>query len=164
MKKNNLFLFLLFLSFSIESKSQDLTFLDLKYLLEHNVESSDTFISQKNFIYHKVKKGENLECDVMIWSYDRNINNNKATAFLAKCCYQANEGFIWYQFSNKKTFDKIKEYCKSIGFTLSKTETSVLNKLCITFENKNYNIEFCSGLNDETNINDYTITLKKITN
>lgn len=160
MNKNRLklfcfsFVFLLF----YESYSQNLTFNDLKYLLEHNVESSDTYITKKGFKYYKVEKYD--YCDAMIWSFDRNTYNDRAQAFIAKNCYEASLGFILYQLGEQTTFNKIKEYCKSIGFRLTKTETSPFNDLCSTFENTKYKIEFCSGLNENTNLNSYTITLE----
>jgi len=162
MNKNRLKLFCFSFVFllSYESYSQNLTFNDLKYLLEHNVESSDTYITKKGFKYHKAQKSENDDCDAMIWSFDRNTNNDRAQAFIAKYCYEASLGFIWYQLGEQTTFDKIKEYCKSRGFRLTKTETSPFNDLCSTFENTKYKIEFCSGLEKNTNRNSYTITLK----
>lgn len=161
MNKNRLklFCFSFVILLSIESYSQNLTFNDLKYLLEHNVESSDTYITKKGFKYHEAQKSENDFCDAMIWSFDRNTYNDRAQAFIAKNCYEANLGFIWYQLSDQTTFDKIKEHCKSMGFRLTKTETSKFNDLCSTFENTKYEIKFCSGLEKNTNRNSYTITL-----
>lgn len=143
---------------SLESKGQELTFVDLKYLLEHNVEDADTYITKKNYKYHEAQKGENGKCDAMLWSSERDTENNSAVAFISKYCYQENVGFIWYQLGDKDIFDKIKNYCKSIGFSLTKTETNPLKKLCVTFKDKKYTIEFCSGLNESTNLNSYTIT------
>ena len=145
---------------TLKGNSQNLNFADLKYLLEHDVESADTYITGKSFKYHEAQKGKNGSCDAMIWSYDRNINNGQAVSFIAKNCYEANAGFIWYQLGDKATYDKIKNYCKSLGFKLTNTETNPFNDLCTTFENNKYTIEYCSGLNKDTNKNDYTITFK----
>lgn len=123
------------------------------------MESADTYITAKGFMYHEAQKGQNGGCDAMIWSFDRDIVNDRALSFIAKHCYQANSGFIWYQLGSKPTLDKIKNYCKSIGLKLTKTETSPFNDLCTTYESKKYEIKFCSGLNQETNKNSYTITL-----
>jgi hypothetical protein len=160
MNKKRLKLFFFVLLLSLEGYNQNLTFNDLKYLLENNVESSDNYITKKGYKYHEAQKSENDDCDAMIWSFDRNTNNDNAQAFIAKYCYEPNIGFIWYQLGEQITFDKIKEYCKSIGFILTKTETSPFNDLCSTYENTKYKIEFCSGLEKNTNRNSYTITLK----
>lgn len=145
---------------TIKSNSQNLALSDLKYLLEHDVESADTYITAKGFKYHEAQKGENGDCDAMIWSFDRDVNNDRAVSFIAKNCYEANYGFIWYQLGDKAAFDRIKNNCKSLGFKLTKTETSPFKDLCTTFENTKYKIQFCSGLNEGTNKNSYTITLK----
>lgn len=158
-KQLKLFIFSFALLFFYESYSQNLTFNDLKYLLEHDIESSDSYITKKGFKYHEAEKSENGECASMIWSFNRNINNDRAIAFIAKNCFEANLGIIWYQLGEQVTFDKIKEYCKTIGFKLTKTETSKFNDLCSTFENTKYEIKFCSGLDNITNKNSYTITL-----
>jgi hypothetical protein len=153
-------LFFIFSMFTLKGFSQNLTFADLKYLIEHDVESADNYITSKGFKYHEAQKGENGDCDAMIWSFDRDAINDRATSFIAKNCYQANFGFIWYQLGSKPTFDKIKNYCKTIGLKLTKTETSPFNDLCTTYENNIYKIEFCSGLNTGTNKNSYTISLR----
>jgi hypothetical protein len=164
-KKNSYFMLkiIVTISFSllaIESNCQNLSLLDLKYLLEHDVESADTYITSKGFQYHKAQKGENGDCDSMIWSFNRDIDNDNAQSFIAKNCYKANYGFIWYQLVDNNTFDRIKNNCKNLGYKLTKTEVDPFKDLCTTFENLKYKIQFCSGLEEETNKNSYTITLK----
>lgn len=63
-------------------------------MLEHNVESADTYITGKGFTYHEVKKVETSDCDAMIWSFDRDVSNDRAISFVAKNCYEANYGFV----------------------------------------------------------------------
>jgi hypothetical protein len=152
-------LFFIFSMYTLKGFSQNLTFADLKYLIEHDVESADNYITSKGFKYHLAQKGENGDCDNMFWSFNRDTSNDRATSFIAKHCYQANFGFIWYQVDSKPTFDKIKNYCKTIGLKLTKTETNSSNDLCTTYENKIYKIKFCSGLDTESNQNTYIIIL-----
>jgi hypothetical protein len=158
---SKLFFISIFVLLFSETYCQNLSFGDLKYLFEHNVETADTYILKKGFKYHEAQKGENGKCDVMVWSYDRNATNNRAFSFVAKNCYDANFGFIWYQFGDKPTFESIKTYCKSIGMKPSKTETSPFNDLCTTYENSIYKVKFCSGLNTGTNLNEYTIKFQE---
>jgi hypothetical protein len=163
-KKNSYFMLKIIftISFSlltIKSNCQNLSLTDLKYLLEHDVESADSYITTKGFKYHKAQKGENGSCDAMTWSFNRDIDNDNAESFIAKNCYKANYGFIWYQFVNNNTFERIKNNCKNLGYKLTKTEISPFNDLCTTFENLKYKIKFCSGLEEETNKNGYIITL-----
>jgi len=160
---NNTFkltLTIIFSTFILNGFSQNITFVDLKYLLDHNVEEADNYITTKGFKYHEAKKGENGDCDDMIWSLNRNTTNDQADAFIAKTCYEAHLGFIWYQLGNKIIFDKIKSYCKLLGLKLTDTQISKFNDLCTVYENTKYEIKFCSGLNDGTNKNSYTITLR----
>lgn len=151
-------LFIILLS-SLNIFGQKLTFNDLKYLLEHDMESSDVYLTKKGFQYFEAKKGVNGECDEMTWAFERNSYNNKASAFILKYCNE-DFGYIWYQLSNQPTFNEIKEYCKSIGFNLIKTEFNKFNDLCSTFENSKYSIKFCSGMDEKSNLNSYFITLR----
>ncbi len=144
-----------------ETFCQNLTFGDLKYLFENDVETADSYILKKGFRYHEAQKGENGNCDAMFWSYDRNTSNNRASSFVAKNCYDAKNGFIWYQFGDNPTFEGLKAYCKSIGMKPTKTETSYFNDLCTTYENSKYKIKFCSGLNTGTNLNEYYINFQE---
>ena len=164
-KKNGYFMqkIIVAISFSllaIESNCQNLSLPDLKYLLEHDVESADTYITAKGFQYHKAQKGESGDCDAITWSFNRDVNNDRAASFVAKNCYKANHGFMWYQLGDKATYDRIKNNCKNLGYMLTKSEISPFNDLCTTFENSKYKIEFCSGLDEGTNRNSYVITLK----
>lgn len=109
---------------AFKGSSQNIIFADLKYLLEHDVESADTYITGKRFKYHDAQKRENGGCDAMIWSFDRNIDNDRAVSFIAKNCYEANSGFILYQLGDKAKFDRIKNYCKSTGFKRVQFKTS----------------------------------------
>ena len=158
--KTILYLVLIFSAF--DGLSQNLAFTDLVYLLEHNVEDADTYITNKGFQYHEVKKTENINCDIIVWSFNRNIGNNSALSFIAKHCYKSSFGFIWYQLElgDRPTFNKIKDYCKAMEFSLVKAETNPFNDLCTTFEGTKYKIEFCSGLDEGTNKNSYNITIK----
>ncbi len=158
-KSNKLFFLSFILLLSFESYCQKILFYDLKYLLEHDVESSDAYITKKGFKYYEAEKGKNGNCDSIIWSFNRNTYNNRADAFIAKYCFKANSGFIWYQFADRLAFDKIKENCKAIGYKLTNRETNPFDALCTTFESREFKIEFCSGLNEGTNRNSYTITL-----
>lgn len=146
--------------FAIMGYSQELTFNDLKYLLEHDIEAADSYITTKGYRYHEAQKGKNGSCDVMFWSFDRDPTYNTAVAFIAKTCFNAFEGFIWYQLSDNVTFEKIKNYCKSVNFKLIKTEIDHFDDLCTIYENSKYKIEFRSGLNSSTNLNSHIITLK----
>lgn len=71
------------------------------FLFEHDVEIADAHITAKGFKYHKAQKGENGHCDIMIWLYGRNINNNNAASFVTKTCYVSGHDFIRYQMSYK---------------------------------------------------------------
>ena len=139
--------------------SQNLTYQDMKYLLEHEIEDADNYISKKGFLYHRTEENNNGDCKTMFWSFDRNTSNNRAVAFISKYCFVANSGFIWYQLGDRKTFDNIKSYCKSSGFKQSTTETDKEGSLCTTYDGEKFKIQFCSGLNTGTNKNIYTITL-----
>ena len=129
---------------TIKSNCQNLSLSDLKYLLEHDVESADTYITAKGFNYHKAQKVKNGDCDTITWSFGRDVNNDWAESFIAKSCYKANYGFVWYQLDDRATFDKIKNNCKNLGYNLTKTETSPFKDLCTTFENSKHKTEFCS--------------------
>jgi hypothetical protein len=139
--------------------SQNLTFQDLKFTLEHNIEEADNYISKKGFLFHKTENTNNADCQKMIWSFKRNTDNNYANAFISKYCFTANSGLILYQFGARNTFDNIKSYCKNSGFIQTLTETDNLGALCTTYESANFKMEFCSGLNKGTNKNEYTIKL-----
>jgi hypothetical protein len=158
--RKKLFCLIVFLISSQSIFSQVLTLFDLTYLLEHDIESSDTYITEKGFRYDEVKKGENGKCDAMFWSYNRNPLNNKSVAYISKYCFEANYGFIWYQLIDKLTFDKIKRDCKSKGFKLVNTEVNELNNYSAIFENNEYKIKFTSGLDSTTKRNFYIINLQ----
>ena len=148
------------LSFSIQSFGQNLNYLDLTFILNNDIELSDSYLTEKGYEFHETEKGKNGDCDAMFWSFNRDFENNTAFSFIAKNCFEAKAGFVWYQFDDKQTFNKIKSYCKSHGFKFIKTETNPFGDLCSTYKSSKYSIEFCSGIDKETNRNSYTITLK----
>lgn len=156
--KKVIFLSILFLM-ALKVFSQELTFNDLKYLLEHDIEAADSYITTKGYRYHEAQKGKNGSCDAMFWSYGRNITDNAAIAIIAKTCFDAYEGFIWCQFNDNVTIEKIKNYCKSIDFKLIKTEIDDFGGLETFYENPKYEIKFGSGLHTRSNLNIYFITL-----
>jgi hypothetical protein len=145
-------------SYSQEIVSPKLNYFDFKYLLEHNIEESDTYLSKKNFEFQTVSKAE--DCDATVWSFKRNIKNDSSVAFISKNCSEANKGFIWYQTSDKKLYDKIKEQCKELGFNYSRSETNELNQLCLYYEGIKFKIKFCSGIHPTSNKNVYIIVLE----
>lgn len=139
--------------------SQNLKYQDIKYLLEHEIEDADNYISQKGFLFHRTEESSNGDCKTMFWSFERNISNNLSVAFISKYCFVANSGSISYQLGDRKTFDGIKSYCKSSDFKHTTTETDKEGSLCTTYESVKYKIQFCSGLNNGTNKNVYIIRL-----
>ncbi len=147
---------LLVLLFTNIGYTQSLSFFDLKYLLTHNVDDADTYITKKGYKFDSVEKFE--FCDEMGWSYNRNTQNNKAISFVYKHCFDANKGFIYYQPEDRKDYDQIRDYCKSIGFNFTKTEITPHNSLNIMYENNEYKIEFGSGINEGRNV--YKINLQ----
>ncbi len=156
MNKNQLIFFCLsfLLLFSFNSYSQRLTFDDLKYLLEHNIEDADNYVTKKGFRFEEVKKCENSECIVIIW-VTHNIHNKEV---LIKFYDEPNPGYVIYGPSSKSTYDNIKNYCQTIGFKFKKTEVNPNNELVSTYESQKYRIDFNSCRIKEKNI--YSITLE----
>jgi hypothetical protein len=139
---------------------QNLTFADIKFVIEHNVEDVDNYVAKKGFLYYKTEE-DSSDCKTMEWSCDRNAHNNLASAFLIKYCFESNKGLVWYQCGNRMTFDKIKSFCISSGFKHSNTKADKLGALCTTLESIDYEIEFCSEIDEKTNLNVYTISLSR---
>ncbi|HVA98045.1 MAG TPA: DUF4431 domain-containing protein [Bacteroidia bacterium] len=139
--------------------AQSLTYQDLKFVMEHSVEDADNYLSKKDFLYYRTENEENRDCKTIFWSLNRDSYSNRAVAFISKYCFEPNNGFVWCQLGDRKSFDNIKSSCRALKFRQSTTEIDTLGSLCTTYQNDKYNIEFCSGLNSGTNRNDYTITL-----
>jgi hypothetical protein len=156
---NKKIIFVILISMIVNlSFSQNLTYNDLKYLFENNIDDSNDYILKKGFEFHKTETDANTENNSMIWSYKRNNDNDKAVAFISKYKFIANSGFVWYQFNDVNIMNQIKTYCKSIGFKLKNSEIDKFNSFCSTYENPRFTIEFCSGISEQTNRNTYTIT------
>lgn len=146
---------LLFIIFSLFLdpilNAQKLNFDDLEYIFMHDLESSDSYLTKKLFVFHEFEDiSEGNECQSTMWKF----NNSMSNSYLNKYCNSIYEGFVWYQFSEKEIYESIKKDVKSRGFNLLKTETNPFGDLCFVFVKKKYRIEFCSGkkTNDETKI------------
>jgi hypothetical protein len=163
--KHNIFkivVFFIFITLYNKSYSQDIVYLklnykDFEYLIEHNIEEADTYLSKKNFEFQTVNKSQN--CDATVWSFKRDIKNDASVAFISKNCSEANTGFIWFQSSDKRIYDSIKEQCKIMGFKYSRSDTNDFNQLCLYYEGTKYKIKFCSGMHPNSNKNVYIIVL-----
>ena len=164
MKTKNLFYsFCLVIIASQNLFSQKLFFTDLEYCLTHRIDQSDTYLAKKGYDFMKYNEKENTySCAYTEWAFARNTNNNRAAAFITKHCDEPNEGFVWFQPFDKKTFEAIKTECLLLGF---KFKTKIFEKevgaLNFVYISKRYKIEFASGINDD-NTNVYSITLHKL--
>ncbi|NDP28117.1 MAG: hypothetical protein GZ087_11930 [Flavobacterium sp.] len=156
--KNKLIFCVLFSLITNLSFSQKLTYLDLKYLFENNVDDGNDYILKKGFEFLKTETEDNSEDKSMTWAYQRNSYDDKAIAFIAKFKFDANSGFVWCQFSDVNIMNQIKTYCKSIGFKIKNSEIDKFDSFCSTYENSKFIITFCSGINKDSNRNSYTIT------
>ena len=148
--RNIVKILLCILVFSIsEGKAQSLTFNDLKYLLDHDMESADNYVTAKGFRFEEIKKGDNGNCDATHWYLETKNITDYNHNFISKFCFHAKEGFIMYQFEDKSISDKIKSICKSLKFKVITTYISETNNMCSKFENDLYIIEFCSGVTEK---------------
>ena len=147
-----------FLQISTIVWSQEITIADLKYLLQNDVEKANVYILKKGFHFYETQKDEG--CDAIFWAQNRDVNSDLAEEFIAKQCFSANEGFIWYQMSDKPNFEKMVSYCLQNGFQNSKSEVSPFGDFCSTYSDGKISIEFCSGINKTTKVNEYVITIK----
>ena len=162
-----LFLFFLILigckstsQISAVALSQEITMVDLKYLLENDVEKANIYILKKGFNYYETQKDEG--CDAIFWALNRDVNSDLSEEFIAKQCFSANEGFIWYQMANKLNFEKLVTWCLQNGYHMTKTEVNPFGDFCSSYSDGNFLIEFCQGINKATKINEYIITVKSI--
>jgi hypothetical protein len=140
--------------------SQEITIVDLKYLLQNDVEEANIYILKKGFSFYETQKDEG--CDAIFWAKNRDVNSDLSEEFIAKQCFSANEGFIWYQMSFKLNFEKSVSWCVQNGYNNIKSEVSPFGDFCSTYSDGNFLIEFCSGINKATKINEYIITVKSI--
>jgi len=154
-----------FLFINLNVVSQNLSFVDIKYLYEHSIDNCDSYLASKKYYFMKSEEAKDGEvCASTTWAYKRNNINNKATSFIVKTCDEANIGLIFYQFSNNTELEKIKTACKNQGFKFVKKSTSPYGTIWFTYESSKYRIEFGSGLDDDNNINVYMVSFNKLLN
>ncbi len=152
----------IFFFFTIsKSFSQSLNLSDLAYLYSHRTDEADTYISKKGYEFKHHKENDGT-CSETGWSFERNRTDiSRAKAFLNKYCDEANYGFIWFQPFDKINFENIKSDCIKNGFKFISQEYSTsVGALSFIYRNKEYQIEFSSGLLNNENV--YSITYKKI--
>lgn len=149
----------LFLINNFEVKAQILSFNDLKYLCDNNIEKTDSFLLNKGFVI--------IESDVndieskYSWAFNRSIINSRASTFISKQCHSYSCSWIWVQLTSLEKYNKIREQCKIKGFKLIETKNDSFGNLRFIYKLGNYEISFTSGLN-ENNINEYFINLYKL--
>lgn len=160
MKKIRTLCFLLLLFVSTKGFSQKLSYLDLKYLIEHGIDDADNFLSKKGFEFLETEVDENGIDKTMQWAVGGNgFNPTQVKWLVYKYSFEANNGFIWYQFDDRETFDKIKTYCQSIGFKTKDSEINKFGNLSIIYENVKYTIKFNSGREKQSNKTVYNVSL-----
>lgn len=125
----------------------------MKYLLEHNIEDADNYVTKKGFRFEDVKKCANGECIAIMW-----VSNDIIKEAIIKFYDDPNPGYVVYGPSSRTTYDNIKNYCQTIGFKFKKTEVDPDNGLVSTYESTKYRIDFTSCKIKEKNI--YTISLE----
>nr|WP_315183862.1 hypothetical protein [uncultured Flavobacterium sp.] len=157
------FILTLFILFNLQLKAQSFSFADLKYILQNSTENCDSYLGNKNYFFMKSEEGKtNTDCSSTTWAFKRNSQNDRAKSFVIKNCDTANKGFIFYQFSNKQTYESIKTYCKKQSFKFIEKWNSPYGTIWFTFKSNKYKIDFGSGLDDQTNENIYIITLENL--
>lgn len=158
-----IFLTLIFVTKNENAFTQNLTFSDLSYIIAHRIDESDTYLGKKGYEFLKyTEKDEDYSCPTTEWAFSRNISTDKADAFIARYCEDINEGFVWYQPKNKKAFEDFKSECLKLGFRfITKEYEPKVGAINFIYQNKNYKIQFASGLNRD-NSNVYSITLHKL--
>jgi len=159
--KLTLLIGILFINLNVSA--QNLTFLDIKYLYEHNIDNCESYLAKKHYYFMQSEEAkEGNICPSTTWAYKRNNTNNRAKSFLVKTCDVAYAGLIFYQFTNNTELEKIKTICKNQGFKFVKKTTSPYGTIWFTYESNKYKIEFGSGLDDTDNSNAYMISFTKL--
>lgn len=142
-----------FIIISIFSYSQKLNFYDLRYIYEHEIESTDNYLLKKGFDFFKRENDDK-------YPSSQYIGKNKT--YIIKYCDNSFCGFAWYQFYESSIYTSIKEECKKNGYKLLRSETEPLegSGLNYVYTNGKNKIQFSSSNNNNTT--KYFITFGKV--
>lgn len=124
-----------FLFISQIVSSQNISFVDIKYLYENNIDDCESYLAKKQYLFLKSEDGKVGEiCPSTTWAYKRNNVNNRAKSFLVKTCDKANVGLIFYQFTDNTELEKVKSICKTLGFKFIQKTTSPYGTVWFTYQ------------------------------
>jgi hypothetical protein len=141
-----------FIIISTLSYCQILNFNDLKYIYEHDIESTEDYLLKKGFDFFKRENEDPTPSNQFI---------GKNNTYIVKQCDDSFCGFSWYQFYESKIYTSIREECKKNGYKLIKTETDPLEGSGLTYiyTDGKSKIEFSSMYKNNTT--KYFITFGK---
>lgn len=129
--------------------AQKLSFNDLKYIFQHDLENVNTYLAKREFFFFNTEKRDDNYLNSTAWSCKKHRNVSTDTepyAFVRKISNNANEGEVAYQLvKDVDNCESIKTFCKNVGFKLIKTETDENKNLCFTYSDLKYKIQFCSS-------------------
>lgn len=135
-----------------------LTYVDLIYVQKSDLETSDTYLSGKNFQYFETIDNR------LTWTQNRDVITNLSSRFISKFCPEKKcVEFLMYVISDPKEYNSLKSEFKKYGYKLidNPKDKEYMEKnggLSSTYSNGTKRVNFQSFLSDN-NSNSYLITL-----
>lgn len=139
-------------------KAQRVTYNDMNYALNHNIENTETYLSKKGFSYGGI---DTLNDSTKEYSYSFTKNSYESPNYISVSKKTYNNVFIESGLYTTKQDDylKIKLFIKSIGYKLVSTKTTDIGGVIFVYKLRDKEIDFMVTRKADREITDYYITL-----
>lgn len=155
MKKNLFVSFLILFILPIHSFAQRITYNDLKYILYHTIDESETYVLRKGFMFSGIT---DYKGGISNYNYSKNSAKTLNYMSVAKKLYKE----ISYQSSfytlSKEDYELFKLSAKKDGFVLTSTKRDE-QSIIYSYELNNLVLSFWITYISEYGFPDYYITL-----
>ena len=140
------------------SFAQRVTYNDLSYLLNHNLDDSGDYLLTKGFSFYGIDtvKGNT---PVINYTYFKTSRNSKLYLAVQKSYYNGFFYSVSFFTGDKNDYVKFKESVKRLGYKLDHTD-SQNGTLGTIYINSNLSIEFRIMRNKDSEITHYLISLE----
>lgn len=147
------------LIFLTVNTNQPLSFNDLIFAYENNLDEVTALMNKKEFSFEQTTEVNNEKG--MVWKYNSD-NNSNSVLFLVKYCFKANCGGIHIQTDIKEQYFSLKKQALKYGFKYDGSEVSKYDRedaISFFYYFKDYALTMSEGKTNKGVI--YTITLRK---
>ena len=138
--------------------AQDISFSDMKLLLNSNISESEDFLISKGYKFFNYEK--RYDCQNYDFAYDKNLHSDKAYGFVTINICPSNETTIIQSTSNERLIPKIKSEAVNSGLKYLKSEP-IEGKMIHYYGNNIYFLMVLSQKSDE-GFTTYEIGLERI--